>query len=413
MNPEKAILSQLIQNDQLYYQMNISKEHFTDPQHRKMFFAIERLVAGGVQVDQPTLAGYVSPSLVSEVADAVPTTANWSYYWQKLQEQYRKRVASELAKNISAQLQDGADSQQIFQTVEEKLQEVSDAGTLYTVEPIRDVLGDAIAKIEERYNSGGEIPGVKSGIGKLDDLTLGWNPRRNYLVCARPSRGKTALLFNFARKAAQDGHPCGIMSLESGKQELTIRMIADVASVDSQHLSSGFLRRRDFEKITDAAGHLDSLPLYIYDEPNADLMTVRAQARRMVRQHGIRVLFIDYAQIISHHVPGGKEHEVYKQVSMALKQLSRDLNIAVVSAAQLSRDSANRRPTIADIYGASQFEKDADTVILIHHDIDKDSSEINDSWLLVDKNRDGPVGHVPVVFKKEYVRFAGKEMKAS
>lgn len=407
MNPEIAVLSQLIQNDQLYYQMNLTEHHFADPKHKRLFREIERMVAGGIKVDQVSISENIPPVDVVSVSDAVPTTANWSYYHGQLQEQYKKRIAWEMAQHIQAQLKDGVESAQIFQAIEQKMQEATARGTRYLIERIGDTLIDFVNLVEERYKAKGEIPGIKSGFPKLDKMVLGWQPRRHYIIGARPSRGKTAFLLNCARKAALDGVPCGLISLESAKEEVDARVIADIASIDSQRLVTGLLGLTGFSQLTDAAGQLNDAPLYIYDEPNADLATVRAQMRRMVRQYGVRVIFLDYIQIIGHIVPGGKEHEVYKEISKSMKQIARDLNIAVVSAAQLSRDSQNRRPHIGDVYGSSQFEKDADVIVLIHHEMKDD--ELSNSWLLVDKNRDGKTGSIPVYFKPEYVRFHERE----
>lgn len=404
MNNEVAVLSQLIQDNELYYQMNITENHFSDMYNKKTFKEIEKMIVDGIEVDQVSLGDRVNPNKVMELYDAVPTTANWSYYHDKLQEEYRKRILNDLVKIIQDKIEDNTNSDEIFQSIEDKLQEATAKGTKYIIEPIGDTLIDFINLVEKRYNARGELPGIASGFSGLDKIVLGWQPRRHYLIGARPSRGKTAFLLNCARKAALDNIPAGLISLESGKEEVDARIIADMASIDSQRLVTGYIGNKEFVNVTGVAGKLNDAPLYIYDEPNASFIVVKAQMRRMVRQYGVRVVFVDYAQIINHHVSGGKEHEVYKEISQSLKQIARELNIAVVSAVQLSRDSQNRRPHIGDIYGSSQFEKDADVIVLIHHELDE-SNGIKNSWLLVDKNRDGRTGSIPIYFKAEYVRF--------
>lgn len=404
MNPENAILSQLIQDDQLYYKMNLTPEHFHDPYNRKAFNIIEKMVCDGVKVDQYSLSEHLSMQQVTGLHDALPTTANWTHYYSKLQERHRQSIATDIVKSIEAQQRDGVTSAEIFQGIEEKLQDATAKSTQYSIQKLGDTLLDFVNEVERRYNTGGEIPGSTSGIPKLDDLTLGWNRRRYYIIGARPSRGKTALLLNFARHAGMHKIPCGLLSLESSIHEVDLRIISDVANIESQTLSSGYFKKSQFHNITEAAGKLHDAPIYVYDEPNMDLQTLRAQARRMVRQFGIQVLFIDYAQKVRHNTSTGKKNDSNAEVSSALKQLSRDLEIPVIAAAQLTRDTQNRRPTIADIAESSEYEKDADTVILIHHQLD-DNGEVSKSWLLVDKNRDGPTSDVPVYFKKEYVRF--------
>jgi replicative DNA helicase len=407
MNPEIAILSQLVQDDQLYYKMSLSTEHFTDPHNRKAFQAIEKMIGDGVKVDQVSLSEYIPAAQAVSLHDAVPTTANWQYYHKALQEKHKKYIASEIARKIHAQLKDNTDSTDIFQTIEDGLQSAADKGSDYTIEKLGDTLLEYVNIIEERKKSGGDIPGIRCGLPKLDDLTLGWNPRRYYIIGARPGKGKTALLLNFARYAGLKGIPVGIFSLESSKYELDGRIMADVGNIDSQRLAFGDLREHEFHDITVAAGQISDSPIYVYDQPNTDLITLRAQARRMVRQFGVKAIFVDYAQIIEHRVPSGNKFEAKGEVSLAMKQLARDLDVPMVVAAQLRRDTENKRPTIADISDSSQFEKDADAIVFIHHEFD-DNGEIEKSWLLLEKNRDGPVKAVPVYFRKEYVRFGAR-----
>ena len=204
--------------------------------------------------------------------------------------------------------------------------------------------------------------------------------------------------------------PSGLFTAESSRSEVMGRILSDASNIDSRNISTGYLRTADFHSMTEAAGKLYEAPLYIYDEPNMSLGTLINQARYMVNRYGVKIIFIDYAQILEYNDRNLQERERYAKISMSLKKLSRQLEIPVVSSAQLGRDSDGKRPTLKDFDGSSQFEKDADSVILLYHKKHDERGKMlpeeqHKSYFLIDKNRDGPVGVNQVYFDKKHVRF--------
>mgnify|MGYP006274617881 CR=1 FL=1 len=410
MNPERAILSQILQKPDLLHTRDFRVEHFTDPQLRRVYKAMRSVVDEGLSLDSVTLGerlnDYVTPG---DIYEAIPTTANFDYYYGKLIETYRKNRLRDLIRRAQAILEEKTTDETIS-TIEGELQAIISVSEQYSVIHAGEALSEFMDQVEQRYMAKGKLPGISTGMRMLDKVTLGFQPERYYVIGARPSQGKSALLLNIAKHSAMAGIPTGVISLESGRDEIMCRMMSDLTNIDSRNLFTGYLQKRDFDSLTTAAGEVYESGLWLYDEPNADLSTVLNQARYMVNKHGVQVIYIDYAQIIELPNNTLDERQKLVKVSKALKQLSRSLKIPIVANAQLNRASDGRRPTLGDFDGSSQFEKDADTAILIYHKThDKRGSELpmdqRESFLLVEKNRDGQTGAIPVYFDKQHVRF--------
>ena len=243
---------------------------------------------------------------------------------------------------------------------------------------------------------------LRGTFNKHARMTLGFLERRLYYFGARPSQGKTALLLNFI---ANCNEKCGLLSSESAKEELGIRLLARESKIDSQRLLVGMMRTDEIARLDDSAAVLyDHCGVYVYDEPNMSIDTAVSIARRMKREYDIKILFVDYLQCLSPSRDGAKR-EYREQVAYASKQmkhLARTLNIPVVVAAQLRRDAEGNRPVLRDFSDSTQIERDADVAVMIHN------TEANESWLLIEKNRDGQTGDVPVVFTKPHVLFTDK-----
>jgi replicative DNA helicase len=249
-----------------------------------------------------------------------------------------------------------------------------------------------------------EESGIKSGFSKIDEATGGWKGKNLIYVGARPSQGKSALLCNMAVSALEDGANVGIITVESSKEEITTRMVSSKSQVPLHSLKTGLIGNNKLNQAIESYGWMYSDNLHFYDEPNANIMTVLAQARRMVTAHRVNILFVDYCQLIYPANRSMSRVDQVSDVSIKLKQLARDLNIPVICAAQLRRDAENRAPMLSDFADSSQLEKDADIAILIQHDKDDNSGEVQ-SYLHMDKHRDGQTASIAVRFIKETVTF--------
>jgi replicative DNA helicase len=276
-----------------------------------------------------------------------------------------------------------------------KLSSVDDTHLHYA----REMALEFVEVVQERYNTKGQLPGVATGFAELDSMLLGLKPRLLYYVGARPSKGKTALITSIIANICAEGVPVGFLSLESSRKEIMARLFSNIGNIDNQILITGaFEKTSDFGRVGSAAERVYDWPLVICDKENMDLQTIRAKAREMVRTGKARVLFLDYIQL----VPQTNYQLPYRlhmnEVSMAFKQLARELEVPVVVAAQLGRDAEGKVPTLADFKETGQIEQDADGAVLIHEDADA-------TWLIVAKNKDGPRGHVKVEFHKPFMRF--------
>jgi replicative DNA helicase len=289
--------------------------------------------------------------------------------------------------------------------LDERLAEITAIEESDRIYAARELVKDAIDEIERRYHAHGELPGIRSGFPSLDGYTGGWQPRMLYYIGARPSEGKSAILLNAAVNAAMKSIPIGVVSAESSKRELILRALSNLASVDGNRLKSGMLSGADFSGLTAAASRLHDAPIFVYDVPNVNITRLISVAKMMKRRHEIRALFVDYVQILESTRKDEQKRFQVGQVSLALKNLSRELDIPIMVAAQLRRDTTGRRPTLADFAESSQIEMDADAAILLQHEKDESGKTVR-VWAHVDKNRDGPTGSVKLQFIGRFVRFA-------
>jgi replicative DNA helicase len=419
MQHERALLAAILNNNDIYYQNRPKKWWFTDGQNRAIFYAIENVIAEGAEAREDTVGMKYSPSAVAEVADSPYNSYNITYYMKRCK---RAGMQAELAK-LPAIISDdvkGKEPEEVISEIEDYLDRLTSETEEHKVERAGDKLVEVIDDIEERYNRKGELPGITTGFGTIDDMLMGLQDRKYYLIGARPSQGKSALMLNMASNIA-DHMKVGIISAESDYKEVLVRELASLSKVNSQSLMSGYIGRRDFDKLTEAAELIDKKGLYLYDKPNCTFSEVRAQARRMVHRHSCRVIFIDYLQLIR---TGNKvlDQDLTRRVatvSTSLKNLSRELGIPVVALAQIGRQADGRRPTLGDFQWASQIEQDADAAILLYWRVtDKNSgkvlqkNQVDDGdneelqiYALIDKARDGRKGAVPLVFHPEYVTF--------
>jgi replicative DNA helicase len=270
-------------------------------------------------------------------------------------------------------------------------------------------------RIETLQRSGNAITGVPSGVTDLDEMTSGFQQSELIIVAARPSMGKTAFCLNVATQAAVDGFGVAVFSLEMSKEALVQRMLCAEARVDSQLVRRGALRDPDFTRLARAAGILQSCPVWIDDSPALTLLEMRSKARRLKVENDVRLIVVDYLQLM--RSPEYSENRVQEisDISRSLKGLARELDIPVIALSQLSRASeqrgGERRPILSDLRDSGAIEQDADVVIFIHRPemYQKEDSEGNSlqgiAEVIVGKHRNGPTGTVDLYFHKQFTRF--------
>jgi replicative DNA helicase len=272
--------------------------------------------------------------------------------------------------------------------------------------------------IERAHERKQLITGVPSGFTDLDELTAGFQPGDLIIIAARPSVGKTALALNVAQHVGTKTAKCvGVFSLEMSKEQLFLRMLTSEAHIDSHRLRTGFLVESDWGRLSHALGTLSETKIYIDDSPGMGVLEMRAKSRRLLAEHGLDLLIIDYIQLMQGR--GRFENRTLElaAISRALKQLAKELNVPIIILSQLSRapeSRADHRPMLSDLRESGALEQDADVVILLFRPDqypDVKPEDENVAELNVAKQRNGPTGLVRLAFMKQETRFGNLEQR--
>jgi replicative DNA helicase len=353
---------------------------------------------------------------LAELVDAVPTAANIEFHAKIVKDKAILRRLIETSTSIITEAYDGhSTANDLLDTAESKIFQISQQRGDEGFTRIKEMLWPTMERIETLQRSGKAITGVPSGFADLDEMTSGFQASELIIVAARPSMGKTAFCLNVATQAAVDGFGVAVFSLEMSKEALVQRMLCAEARVDSQAVRRGTLRDPDFTRLARAAGILQSCPVWIDDSAALTLLEMRSKARRLKVENDVRLIVVDYLQLM--RSPEYSENRVQEisDISRSLKGLARELDIPVIALSQLSRASeqrgGERRPILSDLRDSGAIEQDADVVIFIHRPemYQKEDSEGNSlegvAEVIVGKHRNGPTGTVDLYFHKQFTRF--------
>ncbi|MHB1131990.1 MAG: replicative DNA helicase [Chloroflexota bacterium] len=279
---------------------------------------------------------------------------------------------------------------------------------------LHDALKDYFATIDFLHEHKGDVVGVPSGFRDLDQMTAGLHPSDLIIIAGRPSVGKTAFVLTLAHHAAVKAQaPVGIFSLEMSVEQLVQRLVCAEAAVDAHRLRTGFIDEYEWHRISHAFGVLSEAPIYIDDTANINTLELRAKARRMKAEHGIKLLIVDYLQLMQGRGLENRVQEV-AEISRGLKGLARELQVPVIALSQLSRAVESRqdhRPVLSDLRESGSIEQDADIVMFIHREelYKKDTERKNIADVIVAKHRNGPIGDIALRFFPSQTRFADLE----
>jgi len=401
---QRAILGMMIEEPDIWHKAGLIPTHFTDATYRKVYTGMTKLYESGEPVDLVTLNSVlpdVTASDVAELTTNAPSSSRWEYYAAKVKDEARRHWLWRLAGEAKESIENGEATDQVIGDIEDGLVKIALAGRDY-VTHIGEGLVEFVNILEERYKRRGEIPGVTTGFDPLDILFGGFEPQKLYYIGARPSKGKSALLLNFVRAGAEAEKRCGLISLESSKEEAYSRLFSNIGNIRNSDIRHGFIGG-SLSKLTDAASRVQEWPVWLCDDPQLTVSEVKTVARKMVIAHGVDCLYIDYLQYIRPDVDGLERREHVAATSRALKALARQLHVPVVCAAQLRRDADNHWPHMGDFGESSALEKDADVALLLHSEEDAGYER---TWFCIEKNRDGATQHIEVVFDKEHARFS-------
>lgn len=351
------------------------------------------------------------------LSDAAPSAANLPSYLDIIMDHHRARKLVQICTQAVSAVYDHQDETNAL--VDKASQGIFDlaAGSVVEEElPVQQVVQKCLETIDQSVNHHGAITGIATGFTDFDKMTTGLHPGEMIVIAGRPSTGKTSLAMNIAEHVAVDLHlPVGVFSLEMTKESIVMRMICARAGVNLRNVSDGFVAERDFPRIINAAGSIGAAPLFINDTSGLSILGLRTRARRMHRQHGIRLLIVDYLQLMHADRLRGDSHEQeVAAISGGIKGLAKELGIPVIAVSQLNRQieqERNRKPRLADLRSSGSIEQDADLAGLLYHPSPKAGEEDhNDAHsasvnLYIAKQRNGPTGDVHLTFMKELTRF--------
>jgi replicative DNA helicase len=419
----------------LCVERGITAESFHIPAHAGIFSVLIELWNAAKPIDFITLTQVLrdrnqldqvgGAAFVTELFTFIPTAANAAYYIDILQEKWILRQVITTCTEYAARSYDEQDNvPSLLDEVEQHINKIARERFQAHSLSMKDQVMEAIESIEKLYERRGAITGLPTGYSELDKMTDGLHPAEMIVIAGRPSMGKTALAMNIAEHIAIGGDaasrkPIAIFSLEMSSQQLVQRLLCSRARVNLQRVRDGFLSERDFPNLTAAASKLAESKIFIDDTAGLSILELRAKARRLKTQHDIQLVVIDYLQLLrstSRRAQDNRQLEI-AEISSGVKALAKELAIPIIVLAQLNRNPENRsgdskgRPRLSDLRESGSIEQDADLVALLireeyYADTEEEKQEAEGkATLIIAKQRNGPVGDVPLTFLKEFTRF--------
>jgi replicative DNA helicase len=391
--------------------------------HQKIFEGIAELnVEQGKPADMVTLTDWLNekkyledaggPGYLVDLWDAAPSAANAKHYAEIIRQ---KAIIRNLIHACNELQQDAYDqatpAQELLDSAERRIFEIAEMGITGDTKTLQDAINEAYIRLDQRKQRGDmEYSGIPSGFTDLDRLTAGLQNSELIIVAARPSVGKTAFALNLLRHiVVEERLPALFVSLEQARVELAERLLCCQARVDSHKLRKGHLNAEEIEKLFEAGDVLSQAKLFIDDTPGQGMLRIAANARRLKMRHGLRIVVIDYLQLIDPDDRKESRQEQVAAISRRLKFLARELQVPVVALAQVNRSSEDRqdhRPRLSDLRESGAIEQDADTVMMLHRpDYHEPGQQEGLVEIIVAKQRNGPTGDVTLAYVKQYMRF--------
>jgi replicative DNA helicase len=401
----------------------LHEEDFYKPVHQLIFGAVQALFDANEPIDAITVSDHLRRTdqldriggvgALTNLLDSVPTTSNVDYYARIVEEAALRRrllragaTVGEVALETAAHISDVLDraEQTIFQVAERRVGE--------GLAPIDGLLSGALEKAEEMQARGSEITGLGTGFRDLDRKLTGLQDANLVVIAARPSMGKSSLALNIVQNVAAEGHTCAFFTLEMSREEVVQRLLCSHARVDSMKLRTGELTANQWTKLTMAAGVLYQAPIYVDDSASLTVTEIRAKCRRLARSKNLKLVVIDYMQLMQGSGRVENRQQEIATISRALKTLARELHVPIIAVSQLNRSLEQRedkRPRLGDLRESGAIEQDADVVMFIYrheyyHPEAQESrgiAEVN-----VAKHRAGAVGRVEMTYLPEFTLFS-------
>ncbi|MFL6177617.1 MAG: replicative DNA helicase [Ornithinibacter sp.] len=422
LQAEQSVLgSMLINKDAIADCLEAVKAHdFYRPAHELIFDAVLDLFGRGEPADAITVADELGKrgdltrvggqAYLHQLIQSVPTAANAGYYAEIVHERAVLRRLVEAGTRIvqMGYAQGEGDIDDIVNRAQAEVYSVAEkrGGEDYNV--LGDLLNETMEEIEAASGRTDDLVGVPTGFIELDQLTNGLHPGQMIVVAARPAVGKSTLGIDIARAAAiKHNMAAAVFSLEMSRTEITMRILSAEATIQLQDLRKGLKNQDQWTKLARIMGKISNAPLFIDDSPNMSLMEIRAKCRRLKQQHNLRLVVIDYLQLMTSGKKVESRQQEVTEFSRALKLLAKELEVPVIAISQLNRGPEQRtdkRPQMSDLRESGSIEQDADVVILLHRDR-SDPERDGEADIIVAKHRNGPTKDIILAFQGHYSRF--------
>lgn len=356
---------------------------------------------------------------LASLPDATPSAANFCEYLGIVREKATLRALIQTCTGAVAKVYECESTPEaLLDEVGRDILRVTEQRAESNILPPKERVQRAITLIEKLHANKGALTGLGTGFPDFDKMTTGLHGGEMIIIAARPSQGKSSLAMNIADAVAVEQQaPVCVFSLEMTADSLMLRAICSRARVNLRNVGEGFLVERDFPKLTASAAKLSNAPLYIDDTPSMSIMQLRAKARRLWQQYGIKLFIIDYLQLLhstSRKAENNRQNEI-TEISGGIKALAKELGVPIIALSQLNRDlekDKHRKPRLSDLRESGSLEADADLVGLLYKPNSVDDNDAQDEHqegiavnLLIAKQRSGPTGDVALTFIKSYTKF--------
>lgn len=411
---------------------------FYDERHKTLFQFLQRMHDHGKQIDSITIIDGLANQGITDACggmeyvislqDTVPSAGNLPAYLEIVREKALLRVLRQLCGHIATRIDtDDHDVAGLLDWAEGRILALNEARVEKKEETIRDVMVEVTNRMEEYHRGGAQMTGLPTGFDYVDKMLCGLNGGEFIVLAARPGQGKTSIGMNIIEHLAIEKNvPCGVFSLEMTNVSLGARLLFQHARADFQRYRTGFMENGDIPKLVSATGRIAKSPIYLDDTPGVTLMEVRARTRRWVKQYGVKLILIDYLQLMEADQAKRSRAEEVGTISKGIKRMAKELNIPVIVLAQLNREiekDKNRKPQLSDLRESGDVEQDADVVgFLYKPQLDEDeedlvgqamqsegisdwSKQVWRSNLLIAKQRNGPTGDCELLYYKSSMLF--------
>lgn len=406
----------------------LHSQFFYNSRHADIYSAMLSLYESHEPIDVVTVTAQLKKegklrscggtTYLSELLGIVPTSAHAERYGRIIQENYTKRqLIAAAAKITESAFQDEGDAKRVLDHAEQEIFSISQESMRRDFIPIKAALTASFDRLDELHKQQGGLRGISTGFPDLDVKLAGMQNSNLLILASRPGTGKTAMALNIAQHTASEQKiPTGIFSLEMSKEELVDRLLVAQADIDAWRLKTGRLSDDDFTRLSEAMGELAEAPLFIDDTPGLSILEMRTKARRLQIEEGVKLLIVDYLQLVDCGRKFDNRVQEVSVISQSLKNLARELRVPILACSQLSRAVEQRGrkvPELSDLRESGSIEQDSDVVMFLYRE-EQDQEKWGErifTKLRIAKHRNGPLGEIDLIFRGDRIRFYGIEKK--